>query len=275
VSGQPDRAYTREELDLAEGLAARSAEALNSARLYGEAVALREQADATSRSRMRFLGNISHELRTPLNAISGYAELMAEEIHGPITDAQRRDLERIRLNKDHLLVLITDVLNFVRAGLISVTQNVAVPVSAAVSRALALVEGLALKKSIHYRNEATDPDILADADPDRLQQILINLISNAIKFTPWEGMITLRCVATPTTVQIIVSDTGMGVDAEKLDAIFEPFVQVDPKGEVAGGVGLGLAISRDLAKAMRGDITVESSPGKGASFTVTLPRYRK
>src|SRR5690606_1595667 len=138
--------------------------------------------EASSQTRMRFLGNISHELRTPLNAIGGYAQLLEEEVHGPLTDAQRRDLERIRLNQEHLLVLITDVLNFVRAGLPSVNKNVAVPAHAAVGRALALLEGLASRKAIHYRNEVTDPDVLVDADPDRLQQILINLISNAIKF---------------------------------------------------------------------------------------------
>ena len=272
VSGEPGRSYSPEEVELAEGLAARSAEALNSARLYGEALSLRAQADATSNSRMRFLGNISHELRTPLNAISGYAQLMEDEIHGPITDAQRRDLTRIRLNQEHLLVLITDILNFVRAGLTPVVETSAVPVPAAVSRALALLEGLALKKSIHYRNEAIDPETVADAHPDRLQQILLNLITNAIKFTPWEGMITTRCEAHEKTVRITVTDTGMGIPPEKIEAIFEPFVQVDPAGEVAGGVGLGLAISRDLARAMRGDITVKSVPGQGSSFTLTLPR---
>jgi len=272
VSGQPDRAYTPEDVELAEGLAARSAEALNSARLYGEAVSLREKADASGHFRMRFLGNIAHELRTPLNAIAGYTYLIEAEIHGPVTDAQRHDLERINLNQAHLLVLITDLLNFVRASLSPVIETVAVPVHAAVSRALALLEGLALKKSIHYQNEATDHDILADADPDRLQQVLLNLISNAVKFTPTEGMITTRCEVTEQTVQISVTDTGMGVDPEKIEGIFEPFVQGDQKGDVSGGVGLGLAISRDLARAMRGEITVESTPGQGSCFTVTLPR---
>jgi signal transduction histidine kinase len=272
VSGQPDRAYTPEDVELAEGLVARSAEALNSARLYSEALSLREQADASNHSRMRFLANIAHELRTPLNAIAGYAHLMQAEIHGPITDAQRHDLERINLNQEHLLVLIADLFSFVRASLTPVIKTVAVPVHTAVSRALALLEGLALKKSIHYQNEATDRDILADGDPDRLQQILLNLISNAVKFTPWEGTITICCEATEKTVQISVTDTGMGVDPEKIEDIFEPFVKGDPEGEVSGGVGLGLAISRDLARVMRGDVTVESTPGQGSCFTVTLPR---
>jgi signal transduction histidine kinase len=272
VSGQPGRSYTGEDVQLAEGLAARSAEALNSARLYGVALSLREQADDTNRSRMRFLGNISHELRTPLNAISGYAELMEEEIHGPITDAQRRDLNRIRLNQKHLLVLITDILNFVRAGLTPPTASVAVSVRAAVGRVFELLGGLATPTSSALVNEVTNPGILADADPDRLQQILINLISNALKFTPGAGTITVRCDATERTVRISVTDTGIGIDPEKAQTIFDPFVQVDAKNKLGGGVGLGLAISRDLARTMNGELTVESTLGRGSTFTLTLPR---
>jgi signal transduction histidine kinase len=274
VSAHPGRDYTVEEIELAEALAARSAEALHSARLYGLALSLREQADASSVSRMRFLGNISHELRTPLNAIGGYVQLLEAGIRGPITDAQRRDLERISQNQQHLLFLITDILNFVRAGLTPVIEPVAMPLHAAVGYSFVMLEDLASRKAIHYRNEVTDPDIMAAADPDRVQQILINVISNAIKFTPSEGTITTRCEVTDSQVLISVTDTGIGIDPEKTQAIFEPFVQAAPKGEGGGGVGLGLAISRDLARAMRGDLTVESTPGEGSTFTLSLPRSR-
>jgi signal transduction histidine kinase len=272
VSGQPGRSYGKDDVELAEGLAARSAEALNSARLYGVALSLREQADATSRSRMRFLGNISHELRTPLNAISGFAELLEDGVRGPINDAQRKDLQRIRLNQRQLLVLITDILNFVRAGLSPASESVAVPVQAAVGDAIELLAGMAVQKSIRLVNEVTDGGVLADADPDRLRQILLNLLSNALKFTLAEGTITIRCGVVAETVLIRVVDTGIGIDAEKMDTIFDPFVQVDARKQLAGGVGLGLAISRDLARAMRGELTVESAPGVGSTFTLTLPR---
>ena len=271
VSGRPDRAYSREDVELAEGLAARSAEALNSARLYGEAIALRELADSASRSRMRFLGNISHELRTPLNAILGYSQLMESEIHGPITPAQKHDLGRIRAAQEHLLVLITDILGFVRAGLVPVTDYVAVPIQAAVSQVCSMLDVLATQKSVECRNDVTDADLVVETDPDRLQQVLINLVSNAIKFTPPGGMVSTRCTSDDTTVQISVTDTGIGIALEKIEAVFQPFVQVEKKAG-GGSVGLGLAISRDLARTMRGDLSVCSTPGEGSCFTLTLPR---
>jgi len=273
VSGQRDRTYTKEDIELAEGLAARGAEALHGARLYGEALQLREQADAASRTRMRFLGNVGHEIRTPLTAIAGYAQLIEMGIHGPVTDAQRQALERIRLNQEHLLVLITDILNFVRAGLTPIVAAEAVPVADAVRRALDLLEGLAARRPVRCRNHVTDPGVVADADPDRVQQILLNLISNAVKFSHAEGVITIRSAADQETVRVSVADTGVGIAPDKIESIFEPFVQVDPKGGTEGGVGLGLAISRDLARAMRGDLTVESKPGVGSCFTLTLPRH--
>jgi len=274
VSGQRDRTYTTDEIELAEGLAARGAEALHGARLYGEALQLRDRADAASRTRMRFLGNIGHEIRTPLTAIGGYAQLIEMGIHGPVTDAQRKALERIRLNQEHLLVLITDILNFVRAGLTPTVAAEAVPVADAVRRALELLEELAAGKGVRYRNEVTDPGVVADADPDRVQQILLNLTSNAVKFSHEEGVITVRCAADQETVRISVTDTGVGIPPDKIESVFEPFVQVDPRGGTEGGVGLGLAISRDLARAMDGQLTVESEPGVGSCFTLTLPRHK-
>ena len=271
VSGHPGRAYSPEDVELAEGLAARCAEALNSSRLYGHAVRLREEADTSSRSRMRFLGDISHELRTPLNAIMGYTELMESEIHGTINENQRRDLGRIRASQEHLLVLITDILGFVRAGLVPVTTFVTLSPRAVVVQSFAILEILAAQKGVICCAEVEDAETFVETDPDRLQQVLINIISNAIKFTPAGGRVTIRCVAVGEVVEISVTDTGIGIPAEKIETIFEPFVQVDG-GSGTGGVGLGLAISRDLARTMRGDLVVKSVLGEGACFTLTLPR---
>ena len=270
VSGQPGRAYSRDDVELAEGLAARCAEALNSSRLYGDAVRLRQEADASSRSRMRFLGDISHELRTPLNAIMGYTHLMESEIHGPINANQRHDLERIRSSQEHLLVLITDILDFVRAGLVPVTKYVALAPRTAVAQVVAMLDILATQKAVICRNEVEDDGVLVETDPDRLQQVLINLISNAIKFTPAEGAVTIRSVVVGKSVEISVTDTGIGIASDMIEAIFEPFIQVE--GVVGtGGVGLGLAISRDLARTMRGDLQAKSVLGEGSCFTLTLP----
>jgi signal transduction histidine kinase len=272
VSENRDHIYTPEEIELAEGLGARSAEALDNARRYGDALLLRELAEASSKNQMRFLGTISHELRTPLNAIIGYVEVITEEVHGPVTPAQRNDLERIRLNQEHLLVLINDLLNYVRTGSARVHQVVDLPVHEPIARAFGLLESLVRKKSIHYQTRPVDPDIRVHADPERVEQILVNLLGNAVKFTARGGHITTSYEADGDTVRITVADTGIGIALDKHEAIFEPFVQVGESQGVEGGSGLGLAISRDLAHAMGGNLTVRSTIGKGSCFTLILPR---
>lgn len=272
VSDNRAHAYTREEIELAEGLGARSAEALDSARRYGDALLLRELAEASSKNQMRFLGTISHELRTPLNAIIGYVEVITAEIHGPVTAAQRSDLERIRLNQEHLLVLINDLLNYVRTGTARVHQVVDMPVHEAIARAFGLLESLIRKKSIRYGSRPLDASIFAHADPERVEQILVNLMGNAVKFTARGGQITTDYEAAGDTVRITVADTGIGIAADQLESIFEPFVQIGASRGIEGGSGLGLAISRDLAHAMGGNLTVTSTIGKGSCFTLTLPR---
>ncbi len=272
VSKERNRPYTRDEVELAEGLAARSADALDNARRYGDALLLRELAEAASQNRMRFLGTVSHELRTPLNAIIGYVDLITAEIHGPITEAQRADLQRIRLNQEHLLVLINDFLNYVRTDGASVHQAVDVPVRDIIAKAFTLLESLFERKSIRYEGGGDDPSIIAFADPDRVLQILVNLLGNALKFTPRGGEIKTNYLATDDTITITVQDTGIGIAQDQLDAVFEPFVQVDEGRGIERGSGLGLTVSRDLAQAMRGDLMVNSAMGKGSCFTLTLPR---
>jgi signal transduction histidine kinase len=272
VSDQDGRRYSPEEIRLAQSLANRNAEALEHARIYTEAHRAREQAELATLNKLRFLGNISHELRSPINAIIGYVELIAEEIHGPVTPAQREDLVRIRLNQQHLLGLVNDLLTFVQAGSPRMNEIVGLSVDRAVKRAITLIENTLSRKSIRYEHVTSDPDLLALGDQERVSQILVNLLANAVKFTGRGGSITTRCEATESQVHIRVIDTGIGIDASRLAEIFEPFIQVDGghSGEV--GVGLGLAISRDLARTMHGDISVESTRGEGSCFTLTLPR---
>ncbi|MEX2283842.1 MAG: PAS domain-containing sensor histidine kinase [Gemmatimonadota bacterium] len=274
LTDSPGRHYSSEDIQLAQGLAERSAEALESARSYEEALLLRGEAEDATQSRMRFLGNISHELRTPLNAIMGYIDLMAEEIHGPVTPAQRNDLARIRLNHGHLLNLVNELLSFVRAGAPRTNTITALPANDALARAFGLIENMLARKGLRYRSESCDATVIALGDPERVTQILVNLLANAVKFTPKGGQITTRCEAVEDWVFIRVIDDGIGIDASKLDAIFEPFIQVDPGPAGDSGIGLGLAISRELARTMDGNLTVQSKPGEGSCFTLSLPRMR-
>jgi signal transduction histidine kinase len=276
VSGHGDLPYTEQDVKLAEDLTIRSAMALYSARLHGEAIALHAKAEAASRAKTEFLGTMSHELRTPLNAIGGYVELIDMGLRGPVTDAQHVDLGRIRSNQLHLMGLVTDVLNLVRVGSGRVLYGIAdVSAHDVLVAAVAMVEPLILQKSLVYDVVDCDRAIIARADREKVIQILVNLLSNAIKFTREGGGLDLACDATEETVNFHVSDTGIGIPADKHGIIFEPFVQV--REGLAGrdtGVGLGLAISRDLARAMHGDLAVESAVDKGSRFTLSLPRSR-
>jgi len=222
----------------------------------------------------QFLAAMSHELRTPLNAIGGYVDLLEMGIRGPVTESQREDLDRIRRNQRHLLGLINNVLNFAKIEAGHVEYHIVdAPLHEILSGMYSLVAPQLHARRLSYHYEACAPSIFVLADIEKVQQVLLNLLSNAIKFTEPGGAVRIECVYTDTTVAVRVIDTGLGIPAAKLDAIFEPFVQVDQNFTREGqGTGLGLAISRDLARAMGGDITVSSELGEGAVFTLTLPR---
>ncbi|HUQ45628.1 MAG TPA: ATP-binding protein [Gemmatimonadaceae bacterium] len=274
VSEGHDRTFSAEDVALAQELAVRSAIALDSAKLHGATLAMQALAETASRAKSAFLGTMSHELRTPLNAIGGYVDLMLMGLRGPVNPSQEIDLGRIRSNQRHMLGLITDLLNFVRLGSGGVSYNiVSVPVHEAVTTAVTLVDALVTQRELTCVVGTNEPAAVACADVEKLQQILINLLSNAIKFTPIGGKLDVRYDVTETTVLIHVADTGIGIPPEKLDTIFDPFVQV--REGYAGkdtGVGLGLAISRDLARAMGGDVLAESELNRGSRFTIVLPR---
>jgi signal transduction histidine kinase len=197
-------------------------------------------------------------------------------LRGPVTERQRADFARVKTNQQHLALLITEILNFVQVGSGHVTYSVTdVAACEAMKYAIELIEPLFGQKSITFDGVSGDATIVARADSARVTQILVNLLSNAIKFTPPGGHISASCAAHDDTVTLEISDTGIGIAAEKQEAIFEPFIQL--KETFVGrdaGVGLGLAISRDLAQAMHGDLTVDSAEGKGSRFTLSLPRAR-
>jgi signal transduction histidine kinase len=233
-----------------------------------------EAAEAANEAKASFLAAMSHDLRTPLNAIIGYVDLIAMGLRGEVTAAQARDLERIRTSGRRLLALINDILNFARleAGKVEIVLQ---PVR--LDSALRELESALLPqlkgRELRYRCDGCDPDLLVQADPDRMEQILLNLLTNAIKFTSPGGEISID-VEPLDDVLVHVRDTGVGISPGDLSRIFEPFIQVHPRSTDDGerGVGLGLAISRELARAMGGDLTAKSEPGQGSHFTLRLRR---
>jgi PAS domain S-box-containing protein len=243
--------------------------------LEGEQTARRE-AEAANAAKAIFLTTMSHELRTPLNAISGYVDLLEMGVRGSVTDQQREDLRRIRRASQHLLSLINDILNYARleAGTVELHLSDIV-----LADALGEMEGLIAPqlraKGVAYEYRPCDRRLRVHADREKLDQIQLNLVGNAVKFTERDGRITLSCEPRDDHIRVIVEDTGRGIPRAKLQSIFDPFVQVDRHltPERQQGVGLGLAISRDLARAMHGDISVESDAGQGATFVLALPRY--
>lgn len=241
--------------------------------LLREAQIARSEAEAASRAKSDFLAVMSHELRTPLNAIGGYAELLAMGIRGPVTKGQLDDLNRIQSSQRHLLGLINEVLNHARLETGAVDYDIRdVWLGSAFSVAESLITPQARTKGLIVETESCPADMKVRADADKLQQILLNLLSNAVKFTEKGGTISLYCRRIDDSVAISVADSGIGVPEDKIDKIFDPFVQVDSKlTRAAEGTGLGLAISRDLARGMGGDIVAESALGKGSTFTLTLP----
>jgi signal transduction histidine kinase len=245
-------------------------EAERAARLVADEA--RADAEAANRAKSEFLANMSHELRTPLNAIAGYVELIDMGLRGPVTDEQREDLRRIRAGQRVLLRLVEDVLDVAKLETGRIALDLAnVPLHQVLSAAEALVFPQLFAKSLRYEYRPCDPTLTVRADRERLQQVIVNLLTNAIKFTPEFGQITLSTEHIGASVHIRVTDTGRGIPGDKLDEIFEPFVRVENSfTRSTEGTGLGLAIGRSLSRAMGGDLTVVSTLGHGSVFTLTL-----
>jgi signal transduction histidine kinase len=273
VTAEAGRRFGDLDLVLADDLASRAALAVDNARLHEEAIEARRVAEAANRAKGEFLAVMSHELRTPLNAIGGYAELIELGVRGPVTAEQRVDLARLQRSQRHLLGLINGVLNYSRAEAGAVEYAVQdVPLAEALAACEAMTAPQCSARRIALESAACDPALRVRADAEKLQQIVLNLLTNAVKFTEPGGRITLGCAVGIGTVAVTVADTGPGIAPDHLSRVFEPFVQVDARlTRPQGGVGLGLAISRDLARGMGGDLTAESTPGVGSAFTLTLP----
>ena len=275
------RDFPEPEREFAVALAQQCAQAIERARLFDAERTARAEAEAANRVRAEFLANMSHELRTPLNAIGGYVELIDMEIRGPVTDAQRVDLDRIRRSQRHLLGLINEILNYARVESGAVTYDLRpTSLAEAVAAATPLVEPQRIAKEISLDVRLPDPGagepLVVLVDPEKLQQVLLNLLSNAVKFTPHGGRIEIGLRAEPDECDravLEVSDTGMGIPGDRLDDVFEPFVQVGRAlNNPTEGTGLGLAISRELARGMGGDLSVASTSGTGSTFSLSLRR---
>ncbi|HEX5869313.1 MAG TPA: ATP-binding protein, partial [Longimicrobium sp.] len=246
----------------------------------------RRAADDANRAKSQFLANMSHELRTPINAITGYAELLELGIGGSLTDQQRHQVDRIRASSQHLTTLVNEVLDLAKVESGQMTaERERVPVAEVLADALTLVQPQAARRGLRLADNTSNAKEAAFmGDRDRVRQVLANLLSNAVKFTEPGGRVTLCAAVTDEPdrdarlpgggpwLRIDVEDTGMGIPPERLSTIFEPFVQVDDSyTRQAGGTGLGLTISRRLARLMEGDLTVRSTLDRGSCFTLWLP----
>ncbi len=230
-------------------------------------------AEQANKAKNEFLAVMSHELRTPLHAIGGYTQLLDLGVRGPVTEAQREDFRRIERAQKHLLSVITDILDFARIEAGNATfENVEFAVAPLVDDVVALVSPqLAVKQ--HTLSLSGLEDVAVFADREKTAQILTNLLANANQYTPSGGQITVTGTTLNDTATIAIQDTGCGVEPEKLETIFDPFVQADTGLTRAHqGTGLGLAISRQLARGMAGDISVTSTIGGGSIFSLSLPR---
>lgn len=306
VSADVGHQYAESDLKLAEDLAARCALALDNARLYRDmeearslGVHLNEQLVVTSiqqqeladeareanRAKSQFLATLSHEIRTPINAIVGFTDLLDLEVAGPMTGKQKEYLSRIQSSSQHLIGLIDDILDLakVESGRMQL-KNDAFRAAESIAAAIAFIELQASGAGVDIVNVASGAPDFYRGDNDRVRQILVILLSNAVKFNERGGSVTVSCgtVETPGDeatldgdapwVFLRVEDTGIGIAATEAATVFEPFVQVDPGNtRKRGGAGLGLAIGLELARRMGGDLTVRSELGKGSAFTLWLP----
>jgi signal transduction histidine kinase/FixJ family two-component response regulator len=286
VGSHEERAFTEGDVQMLELASSRIASAIERARLFEQAQGARAQAEQANRAKSTFLANMSHEIRTPINAIIGYTDLLEAGVGGGLTDTQCAYLARVRSSSAHLLGLINELLDLdkIEAGQMTVARGSA-EVLPIVQAALNIVEPLAQAKRLRIDNEcAADEPLVFHGDDDRVRQILVNLLSNAVKFTPADGLVTTRGgvraealaidgVQKPGPwIYIQVRDTGPGVATKDEERIFRPFEQAgEEPTRVRGGTGLGLTISRQLARLMGGDITLSSGSQQGACFTLWLP----
>jgi signal transduction histidine kinase len=230
-------------------------------------------AEEANAAKANFLAAMSHELRTPLNAIAGYVDLLEMGLRGPLTEEQQTDLSRIKRSQQYLLGLIEQVLVFTQLEAHRIAIHLQdVSLDELMHDAETMVRPQIRSKGIEYSYDTNNPGLVVRADRDKAQQIVLNLITNGAKYTSPGGKVSVRSEMQNGSVLVRVSDTGPGIPEKMLTHIFEPFVQLDRRlNQPRDGVGLGLTISRDLARAMGGDLLVESQMGVGSTFTLVLP----
>ena len=227
-------------------------------------------AEQASRAKSEFLSSMSHELRTPLNVVLGYADLLSSEIGGTINRDQRNKVERIKSSVWHLLGIIDEILTFARveAGKEPIAREDADLVHL-VRETASMFEHSAAERSLSLETDLKIDVLPVYTDPRRVRQVLLNLIGNAVKFTE-RGGVTIRVERDGDRALVKVVDTGPGIDQDRLSDIFEPFTRVEGAPGSPGGTGLGLPLSRRLAKLIGGDVSVESEKGVGSVFTLSL-----
>jgi signal transduction histidine kinase len=215
---------------------------------------------------------MSHELRTPLTAIMGYEELLSDGITGPVTELQRQQLGRINASARHLLGLIDEILTFARVdvGRERIRWE-SMSVNHTIADSAALVEPMAAAKSIDFIVDLLEEDQAIQTDGTKLRQMLVNLLSNGIKFTE-HGEVRVGCAVSDGILEVSIADTGVGIPAENIEEVFELFWQAEQTAtRKTGGTGLGLSVTRKLARLLGGDVTVASRVGMGTTFLLTLP----
>jgi signal transduction histidine kinase len=269
VSADAKRRFDEQDLALAEDVAARAALAVESARLY-------EEARRANKMKSDFLAVVSHDLRTPLTAIIGYADLLELGVPEPLRDGALERVQRIRTSARHLVYLLNELLAFARldAGR-EVVRARDVDVCQIVRDVASVAEPLAQAKQLRLEVALPNASCIVSTDPDKVRQVLINLVGNAIKYTEQGSVLVEVRADGADRLRLRVKDTGVGIAPEHVKQIFEPFWQVDPAQRTRdGGTGLGLSVVKRLSELLSGSVSVESAPGKGSTFTVTLPRQQ-
>jgi signal transduction histidine kinase len=269
------RAFTDKQIELVATFADQAVIAIENVRLFNELEVANRDLKAASQHKSEFLANMSHELRTPLNAIIGFSEVLGERLFGELNEKQEEYLKDIHASGQHLLSLINDILDLskIEAGRMEL-ELTDVYVAATLDNALTLVRERAGRRGIALHMTTDERLEYVRADERKVRQVVLNLLSNAIKFTPEGGRIEVRAKPVDGSVEVSVSDTGVGIAPEDQEAIFEEFRQVGTADKKVEGTGLGLALSRKFVELHGGRIWVKSEVGVGSTFTFTIPVRR-